>query len=124
MPRIVPALALFATLGLPAAHAADDRPEHYQGAESATLAEAFSYLEVYNDGLAKLLAKDDLTASDLNRIHQMTYTMENAVAKLRDELEAAAASLEELHLASERVDADAAREHGGAYLGTLKQFSR
>ena len=124
MSRIVPALALVASLGLPAVHAAEDRPEHYQGAESATLAEAFSYLEVYNEGLAELLAREDLTASDLNRIHQMTYTMENAVARLRDELEGAAASLEELHLASERADADAAREHGDAYLGTLQQFSR
>ncbi|MFV0277622.1 MAG: DUF6746 family protein, partial [Parahaliea sp.] len=55
------ALTLSFALASTGAHSADERFDHYQGAPSATVAEALSNLEAYNEYLASLLGKDELS---------------------------------------------------------------
>jgi hypothetical protein len=38
------------------------------------------------------------------KIHELTYTLENALGKLSEDLAKAAVDLEEVHLASEKLD--------------------
>lgn len=63
-----------------------------------------------------MLDKDQLTPDDLNTIHLLTYTLENALEKINTDLAELAEKLELLHLASETSDANAARQYGETYL--------
>lgn len=96
---ILAALALTATVAI-----ADDRPDHYRGEASATLAEAFANLAEYNLRLRAILDKGEVQGDDFNEIHRLTYTLENALGRIEDELEALEDDLEELHQGSEKGD--------------------
>ena len=120
MPRIpsLAALTASAILCLAAAGSnADERFDHFQGAPAASVAEALSNLEVYNEYLDSLLDKDaQLSDADMGRIHQLSYTLENAIHKLQEELNGIAASLEEVHLGSEQLQRERVLENGRDYL--------
>lgn len=92
--------------------AADSRIDHFEGESSATLAEAVANFSAYNGKLAALLAQPALSPTDLGIVHQLTYTLENALEKINQDLEALAETLEEVHLASEKSDAEGVRTHG------------
>jgi len=53
---------------------------------------------------------------DMEEVHEYTYTMEDAVARIASDMEAIAVVLEEVHQASEGDDPDALRAAAGAYL--------
>ncbi len=95
---------------------AAERYDHHQGATADTVEEALSNLETYNEELESILAKDQLSDADMGRIHRISYTLENALGRIEEELEDAAASLEELHLGSEQLQRDRAQENGRDYL--------
>lgn len=111
----VVSLSFFSLSG---ASLASDRPDHFQGESSETLEAAVSNFSEYNKKLADVLAKDELAPADMVQVHELTYTLENALEKIRDELEDLADTLEEVHVASEKLDADEIREQGNSYLDT------
>ncbi|HEY7773612.1 MAG TPA: DUF6746 family protein, partial [Marinagarivorans sp.] len=53
---------------------------------------------------------------DLNEVHILTYTLENALEKLGSEREQLAELLEQVHKASEGADSDTVKTSGRAYL--------
>lgn len=104
---------------------ASDRVEHFEGEPSETLEQAVRHLSEYSKQLEALIG-DDLSNADMGEIHQITYTLENALAKLDTDLKALAETLEEVHLASETADKETVKQSGEAYLEvieTLKQLA-
>jgi len=101
-----------------------ERAEHFEGKEAKTYDEAVSNMKEANSRLEELLAKDELTGEDFYKIHRMSYTMENALKVIREESEGdfqdVAESLESVHLASEKRDAETVRQEGKNYLEGAK----
>ena len=57
-------------------------------------------------------------------MHELTYTLENALARLQEELSNTAATLEEVHLASEDMKPDLIKSNGMDYIAAMQQFVR
>ena len=97
-----------------------ERADHFEGKKAETYDEAVSNMKQANARLEKLLSKDELASEDFFKIHRMSYTMENALAKIRKESDGdykdVAENLESVHLASEKDDAETVREDGEEYL--------
>lgn len=74
--------SLFA-LSLSAMIQAEERPDHFKGKPSETLEQAVANFSEYNGKLADLLAKDALSPQDLHQVHELTYTLENALEKIQ-----------------------------------------
>lgn len=109
-------------LSLTAPVSASERPEHFEGKPAETLDQALANFSEYHDKLAQVLAQDSLSAEDLQKVHKLTYTLENALEKMRDELDDLADTLEAVHLASESADIETVRESGKAYLDTSRKI--
>jgi uncharacterized phage infection (PIP) family protein YhgE len=95
---------------------ADDDYEHFEAVESPDLETALENLAEYNEKLRAILDGGSLSGSDMGKVHELTYTLENALGRIDDELDEAAEVLEEVHLASERADRNTVRSSGEAYL--------
>lgn len=93
----------------------DQRPSHFKGEPSETLEQAVTNFSTYNQQLNELL-KGELTAEKMGEIHQLTYTLENALGKINDEMDELADVLEEVHLGSETMDQPRVSENGEKYL--------
>lgn len=113
-------LTLTAALMSPTMAFAED-VQHYQAKSSDTLEQAVINFNDSNGRLEALLA-GDLDDSDLAQIHELTYTLEDALAKIQVESAAIVESLEAVHQASERSDAQAVRQHGVTYLGAARKL--
>lgn len=115
--------AVLVALSLAASTAAfaDDRPDHYEGKSAENLEQALANFSEYNKKFAAILAKKELVAADMHQVHELTYTMENALEKIRDELEDLADTLEEVHQASESADIAEVKKHGQIYLDTARK---
>jgi hypothetical protein len=89
--------------------------DHYSGKPARTLEQAVTNLREYS---AKLDAKmnGDLSAEDMHEIHKLSYTLENALARLGNELEDIKDNLESVHLASERQDRQTISDKGKLYM--------
>ncbi|PWG61330.1 DUF6746 family protein [Spiribacter halobius] len=122
MRHLLSALALAGLLAASGAAVADE-VDHYEAQPSRTLEEALTNLAEYNDRLSAIMEKDELTPDDLDAIHQLTYTLENALARFNTEVEGMAVNLEEVHLASERLDRETLREHGPRYLRKARMLA-
>lgn len=115
---------MFATLTCAAfafganAHASD--VEHFKGKPSDTLEQAVSNFSEYNNKLEKVLA-GDMTPEAMNEVHELTYTLENALGKISEELREVADVLEEVHVASEHADGNAVKKHGQKYLEVSRE---
>ncbi|QBM18584.1 hypothetical protein MARI_27250 [Marinobacter sp. JH2] len=88
---------------------------HFKGEPAETLTQAVVNLSDYNNKLEQVLS-GDLTPESLHEVHQLTYTLENALSKLDDELEDIAERLEKVHKASEHADPDTVKKEGQIYL--------
>lgn len=97
-------------------HADSSRVDHYEGEAAESLEEALVHLTEYNQRLAAMIDNDSLTPSELNEIHQLTYTLENALERIRIDVASIAETLEEVHLGSEQADVQHVRERAQAYL--------
>ncbi len=100
---------------------ADERVTHYEAKPSETLDEAVTNFSEYNRLLADVLKKEQLSVDDLEQIHQLTYTLEIALAKINEEMAGLPETLERLHLSSEAHNADEARGVGETYLETAQK---
>lgn len=94
---------------------ADDKYEHFKGEPSKTLEQAVANFSEYNNRLEKVLA-GELTPEAMNEVHQLTYTLENALGKLDSELADIAERLEKVHKASEHADPGTVKKQGMVYL--------
>ena len=106
-------LPLCALLSWPAL--ADDPVDHYAGKPSETLEEAVKNFTEGNARLRELLS-GEVSNQDMADIHELSYTIENAVATLRREMNVLAVVLEDVHIASERFNQDTVSASGKAYL--------
>lgn len=58
----------------------------------------------YNAKLPPLLNTNELNVNDMNKIHELSYTLENALLRITEEVNLMAENLEEVQLASGRMD--------------------
>jgi hypothetical protein len=124
MKKSLTVLALVAMLAfVPTAFAsgAGEKYEHFKGKPSETLPEAVQNFSEYNAKLEAIL-NGEVSDNSMHDVHELTYTLENALAKISEELAALAEKLEEVHLASERMDRDAVVRHGRDYLTVSRQI--
>lgn len=113
--RILSLILVTAFLAQPAL-ADDNRPHHYKGEKSETLEEAVRNFSEYNTKLEAALAAEPLDLVKLDEIHQLTYTLETALQKIRDDLAELADTLEAVHKATEHADVETSKREGEKYL--------
>ena len=101
---------------------AQDRPDHFAGLASETLEQAVSNFSESNRLLAEILSKEEISMADMASMHELTYTLENALERIQAEYSLLAEQLEDLHLASEGTDTDLARALGDTYLENAERF--
>jgi hypothetical protein len=101
---------------------ADNEVKHFQGVKPASLPEALAVFSDYNKQLEAILAKGELDAVDMHNIHELTYTLENALEKIDDELDVLSEILEDVHQATEHGDTQTAVSQGKAYLDMSRQL--
>lgn len=120
---LIPAFGLLCAAT--AAQADDDRPEHFEGEGAKTLEQALVNLREYNAKLSTIIERDELTASDMAEIHKLSYTLENALERIEDEVDELADVLEKVHVASEEMDRETVRRQAPAYLtGSESLYTR
>ena len=100
-----------------------DEVEHFEGQPSRTVAEAWENLETGNAELRELI-NGELSPVEMAEVHEISYTLENALARLAEAQEASAVNLEAVHVASERNDTETVRANGKAYLGAISGLVR
>lgn len=115
--------ALFAALVLAASPVlSDQKVDHYAGELSEDLTQALANFRDYNARMAAILAKDTLSGDDMEDIHQLTYTIETALAKIIAEAKDLADALERVHEASEGGSPEYLRGLAGPYLTVAQQL--
>lgn len=114
-------LAVILLMSLSTVAHAEDRPDHYKGEQSETLEQAVQNFSEYNRKLEVLLAKEKLTAAEMATVHQLTYTLENALNKINAELAALSETLEAVHKASENANVATTLSKGREYLSVSRQ---
>lgn len=124
MKVIYPSLALLLALGgtVAAEEMSPKGRPHFEGKQAESFAEALQNFETANEQLEEYLDDGSPAPADLAHIHELTYTLENALKVIRSELSDLAITLEEVHLASERGDTEIVVEAGRKYLSVTEQF--
>ncbi|MDX1676499.1 DUF6746 family protein [Arsukibacterium sp.] len=100
-----------------AAVADDQRPDHFKGQSAATLTEAIELFRTNNQKLRQLI-QGDLSPEAMVEIHQLTYTLENALEKIHGETTTLKAVLEDVHLGSENMEFSKVKQQAERYLET------
>lgn len=100
---------------------ADSRPDHFKGKTSETWEQALHNLSAYNQKLDTLLEKD-LSKQDMVEIHKLSYTLENAIERIKQEVIQIAEVLEDIHVASEQLDSKVIKEKGPEYLARSRML--
>lgn len=121
MKNVIKGAVLAVSLAVAGGAMADDRPEHFKGLAAPDLQTAVANFSEYNKRLEKALS-GELTDADLMKIHELTYTLENALEKINDDLEDLADTLEEVHIASETFKRDDLKKVAPKYLETSRQI--
>ncbi|SDB01776.1 hypothetical protein SAMN02927930_00028 [Pseudidiomarina indica] len=116
------AVALTMAVSMPSFAAGhDDRHDHFEGKAAANLAEALANLQEYNQKLAEIL-NGELTPQKMAEIHQLTYTLENALERIEEEIDDMQDDLEDVHKGSERMDFDKVKAKGAKYIEASNQL--
>jgi hypothetical protein len=108
--------SIFALSILTASAVSASEIRHYKGQDVNTVEEAIAVLQEYNPKLQAILDSDEIKPQDMGKIHEMTYSMENALKILEGSLKITQRNLEELHLSSERMETEKAKVYGKLYL--------
>lgn len=97
--------------------------DHFKGEPANTLEQAIANFSEYNHKLDQVLT-EELTPETMNEVHQLTYTLENALQKLDNEIDELEETLEKVHKASEHTDPDTVRSAGEKYLTNSRKIVR
>lgn len=119
MGRVIKFVAIAGLFLAPVIHATE-RVDHFEGESAETLEQAVANLSEYNARLADLVDNGELSDADHARIHELTYTLENALARIRKEVEVMANDLEAIHVASEQRATEVVTDKALAYLSTAR----
>lgn len=112
--------AVVMMLSVPAMASDEAKVEHYASKEITTEAQAQTTLDVYNAEVKGILSAEKLSVGQMERIHEITYTLEKALPMVKGEgIKAAAEALEAVHLSSEDHDEAKLRENFKAYVSNL-----
>ncbi|WP_121143703.1 DUF6746 family protein [Roseovarius halotolerans] len=103
---------------------ADETVSHYAPEQSETLQQAVENFVSYNRKLATVLERDPMTTADMEEVHEYTYTLEIALARINAELGALPEALERVHETSEGDDPAALRASSMAYLKAARTLDR
>ncbi|MDP5187519.1 DUF6746 family protein [Alishewanella sp. SMS8] len=101
---------------------ASDRPAHFSGKAVSDVQQASKVFLEKNTELANLLA-GELNPTSVTAIHQLTYTLENALALIPNTNDQIKAALEEVHLGSEYMDYERVKRNGATYLQLAKSLT-
>lgn len=96
---------------------------HFPAQSSPNLETALCNIASYNKLLTQITQKKEMSVEDMVRIHELSYTLENAVSKLSSDLAQAAVDLEEVHLASETLQPTIIKKHAKMYIDITATFS-
>jgi len=99
----------------------EQKYQHFKPEPAENLQQAIMNLVEYNAKLQEIV-NGDLSAQDMAKVHELTYTLEVALARLSKELDVAANSLEEVHLGSEQMNKTRVKGFGKDYLNTLNHL--
>lgn len=124
MKKLLTLLMLVVFLGYSAFAAAEEKSDHFKGKPSETLEAALSNFTEYNDKLSAILKQDKLSPVDMQHIHELTYTLENALEKINASMLELAVLLEAVHVGSESGDTAATQAEGARYLDMARQIIR
>ncbi len=119
MKNLFKTVVLAASLIVAGSAVAEESSGHFKGLAAPDLNTAVANFSEYNNRLEQVLA-GELTDTDLVTVHELTYTLENALEKINIDLEELAQTLEKVHVASETFNRDALKEAGPAYLETAR----
>lgn len=119
MKRFINIAAVVGLFLAPVVHAAES-VDHFEGEPAETLEQAVANLSEYNAKLAAIVDKGELSDADHARIQELTYTLENALARIKKEIDVMAEDLEAVHLASEQRAADVVTDKAPAYLSAAR----
>lgn len=108
--------AAVASLLLVATVNADENYSHFPSLDAPDTQTALCNLTKFNEKLASIANKKELTPEDMVKVHELTYTLENAVMRLQKDLDTIAVDLEKVHKASERLDHETIKKSGDKYL--------
>lgn len=112
--------AVAISLSMTAAAASAQDYQHFKPKPAENLQQAIMNLTEYNAKL-EALRSGELTAEDMAKVHELTYTLEVALARLSKELDVAANSLEQVHLGSEQLNKARVKGFAKDYLKTLNE---
>ncbi len=119
MKNVFKGAVLAVSLAVAGGAIAEERPDHFKGLASPDLETAVANFSEYNNRLEKALS-GELTDANLVTIHELTYTLENALEKINEDLEELAETLEEVHIASETYKRDDLKKVAPVYLDTAR----
>ncbi len=117
--RNAAATAFLATIAFAPAAMAEE-VKHYEAEKSSTLAEAVRNFSEQNAIVSKELAKDTWTSTDIETIHEATYSLELALEEINEAMEELAEKLERVHRLSEKHEEADLREATADYLETAE----
>lgn len=100
----------------------EQRYEHFKGQPAKTLDQALFNLKNFNAKMAEIMASGELTPEKMAQIHQLSYTLENALQKLDEEVDTMQEVLEQVHLASETLDYETVKKQGKVYLDSTAKI--
>lgn len=95
---------------------ADEKYSHFPSLKADNTSAALCNLSKYNEKLQAIVNKQKLTTEDMVKVHELTYTLENAVQRLQKDLDTIAVDLEKVHKASEHLDQSTIKGSGDKYL--------
>ena len=93
---------------------------HFPSVASPTVSAAQCNLAKYNAILTKLINQPEMSITDMLSVHELTYTLEQAIERLQDSLEDVAEELEKVHKASEHLDPNVIVSSGQLYQEKLQ----
>lgn len=99
---------------------ADEDYDHFPALQAPDTSVAICNLNNFNAKLQAILNKPQIGVEDMVKVHELTYTLENAVQRLQQDLVVIADDLERAHKASESLQQDMLRTSSNAYLSALE----
>lgn len=98
-----------------------DTAQHYEAKPAPNLEAAVKNLRAYNQRLEEHL-NQEMTVENLEKIHQLSYTLENALQQMDEDLENIASVLEGMHLASEKRNEETVKGNAETYLKNMNMI--